>query len=99
MDPATNQKSLQHSSLILKKIGDLTTMKISMLPGSKPDILQLSGQVQHTLNSMCISGLLEGEAACMMESVTRFIDATEDLVCPVKSGLGVPVTKKGNDIP
>ena len=49
-------------------------------PGPKPDILQLSGQAQHTLKSTCITGILEAEAAYMMESVIRFIDATDDLV-------------------
>lgn len=45
-----------------------------------PDILQLSGQAQHTLQSTCITGILEAEAAYIMESVRRFIDVTDDLV-------------------
>jgi len=81
---ATKQRSIQRSSLIAKKVGDLTAMKVDMhsgpKPGPKPDILQLSGQAQHTLKSTCITGILEAEAAYMMESVIRFIDATDDLV-------------------
>jgi len=77
---AKNQKSVPYSSLIVKKIEDLTTMKVGMHPGTKPDILQLSGQAQRTLKSTCITGILEAEAAYMMESVKRFIDATDDLV-------------------
>lgn len=85
---ATKQRSIQRSSLIAKKVGDLTAMKVYMhpgpkrgpKPGSKPNILQLSGQAQHTLKSTCITGILEAEAAYMMESVIRFIDATDDLV-------------------
>jgi len=80
VDSATNQKSVPYSSLIVKKIEDLTTMKVGMHPGTKPDILQLSGQAQRTLKSTCITGILEAEAAYMMESVKRFIDATDDLV-------------------
>jgi hypothetical protein len=45
-----------------------------------PDILQLSGQAKHTLKSTCISGILGAEAAYIMESVRRSIDATDDLV-------------------
>jgi hypothetical protein len=45
-----------------------------------PDILQLSGQAQHTLKSTCITGILKAEAAYIMESVRRFIDAADDLV-------------------
>ncbi|MFH0757126.1 MAG: hypothetical protein V2B15_07565 [Bacteroidota bacterium] len=81
IDSATNQTGVQYSSLIVKKIGDLTTMKVSMHPGSKPDLLQLSGQAQHTLKSACINGLLKGEADYMIESVKRFIEATDNLLC------------------
>ncbi|RLD71592.1 MAG: hypothetical protein DRI98_04685, partial [Bacteroidetes bacterium] len=82
---AKKQNSIQHSSLIVKKVGDLTAMKVDMhpgpKPGPKPDILQLSGQAQHTLKSTSITGIMEAEAAYIMESVIRFIDATDDLVC------------------
>ena len=76
----TRQRSIQRSSLIAKKIGDLTAMKVEIHPGPMPDILQLSGQAQHILKSTCITGILEAEAAYIMESVRRFIDATDDLV-------------------
>jgi len=88
----TKPKSFQPSELIIKKIGNLTNMKINMYPGSnsdpnpgsepgiKPYILQLSGQAQHTLRSTCIAGVLEAEAAYIIESVSRFIDAIDNLV-------------------
>jgi len=76
----SGQRSIQHGSLIVKKVGDLTAMKTEIHPGPLPDILQLSGQAQHTLKSTCITGILKAEAAYIMESVRRFIDATDDLV-------------------
>ena len=79
MASGTRQRSIQRSSLIAKKVGDLTAMKAEIHPGPMPDILQLSGQAQHTLKSTCITGILEAEAAYIMESVRRFIDATDDL--------------------
>jgi hypothetical protein len=77
------QRSIQHSLLIAKKVGDLTAMKTEIHPGLMPDILQLSGQAQHALKSTCITGILEAEADYIMESVKRFIDATDDLVVQV----------------
>lgn len=71
--------SNQHSSLIAKKIKDLTAMKVEMHPGPEPDAIQLSGQAQHTLKSTSINGILKVEAAYMVESVRRFIDALENL--------------------
>ena len=55
-------------------------MKAEIHPDPLPDILQLTGQAQHTLKSTCITGILKAEAAYIMESVRRFIDATDDLV-------------------
>mgnify|MGYP006291440497 FL=1 len=78
IDSATKQKSVQYCSLIVKKISDLTAMNIDMLPGSETDILQLSGQSPHTLKSTCITAILESEAAYLVKSVQRFIDATGD---------------------
>jgi hypothetical protein len=80
MASGTRQRSIQHSSLITIKVGDLTAMKIEIHPGTMPDILQLSAQAQHTLKSTCITGILENEAAYIMESVRRFIDATDDRI-------------------
>jgi len=77
---AINQNSVRYSSSIKKKIKDLTTMKVVMDPGSKPDILRITGEAQHTLKSSCITGILEDEAAYIVLSVKRFIDATGDLV-------------------
>jgi len=83
MASGSRQRSIQRSSLIAKKVGDLTAMKAEIHPGPMPNILQLSGQAQHTLKSTCITGILEVEAAYIMESVRRFIDATDDLVVQV----------------
>ncbi len=80
IDYETKQKIIQRSSLIVKKVGDLTAMKVDMHPGPEPDILQLSGQAQQIFKSTCITGILEDEAAYMMESVRRFIDNTDDIV-------------------
>jgi hypothetical protein len=55
-------------------------MKAEINPDPLPDILQLSGQAQNTLKSTSITGILEVEAAYIMESVRRFIDVMEDLV-------------------
>ncbi len=80
MDSATNRKSVRHYTSIRKKVKDLTTMKIIMDPGSKPDGLQITGEAQHTLKSMCIAGIMEDEAAYIVTSVIKFIAATDDLV-------------------
>ena len=77
MASGTRQRSIHHSSWMVKKVGDLTAMKVDMHPGPMPDIIQLSGQAQHILKSTCITGILEAEAAYVMESVRRFIDATD----------------------
>jgi hypothetical protein len=64
----------------VKKVGDLTAMNTEIHPVPLPDILQLTGQTQHTLKSPCITGILKAEAAYIMESVRRFIDVTDNLV-------------------
>jgi hypothetical protein len=76
----TNQKSNQQSSLIVKKIKDLTAMKVDMHPGPVPDIIQLSGQAEHKIKSTNITGILKVEATYITEAVRRFIDALENLV-------------------
>ena len=75
----TKQISIQRSSLIVKKIEDLTAMQADMHPGPQPDILQLSGQAQHRLESTCVAGILKAEAAYVMKSVIGFIDAADGL--------------------
>jgi hypothetical protein len=79
------QRSIQRSSMIMNKVGDLTAMKVEIHPGPLPDFLLLSGRVQHTLKSTSITGILTAEAAYIMESVCRFIDATEDLAVQVSA--------------
>ena len=76
--PGEKQQSIQRYILVTKKVGELTAMKTDMHAGPQPDILQLSGQAQYALKSTCITGLLETESVYMMESVVRFIDATDD---------------------
>jgi hypothetical protein len=86
MDSGTRQRSIQLSSGIAKKVGDLTAMKVDIHPRHMPDILQLSGQPQHTLRSTRITGILEAEAVYIMKSVRRFINVTDDLAAQVKAG-------------
>lgn len=78
MVPGTKQQKIQRFSLITKKVGELTAMKTDMHTGSQPDILQFSGQALHTLNSFSITGLQGTESGYMMESVVKFIEATDD---------------------
>ena len=80
MASGTRQRSIQCSSMISKKVGDLTAVKTEIHPGPIPDIIQLSGQAQHKLKSTCITGILGAEAVYMVESVIKFIDATDDPV-------------------
>jgi len=83
----TKQISSQHSSLIAKKISDLTAMKIDVYAGPVPDIIQLYGLAQQTLKSTCFNGILETDSAYIKESVRRFINATNDLMVQDVSGL------------
>lgn len=88
----TKQKGVQHSSSIMRKVGDLTAMKIVLEQGfltgnkydpetaTKTNILHLSGLAHHTIRSTCITGILDDESAYIRESVVRFIEATDDQV-------------------
>jgi hypothetical protein len=80
MDSGTRQGSIQRSSLIIKKVGDLTAMQAEIHTSPRPDILQLSGKALHPLKSTCTTGILEAEAVYILESVRRFIEATDDVV-------------------
>jgi hypothetical protein len=80
IDSGIKQRSIHLSSLIVKKVGDLTAMKVDMHPGPMPDIFQLSGQAQRILKSPCITLILEAEVSYVMECVRRFIDATDIIV-------------------
>lgn len=83
---SSEQRGIQCPSLITKKVGDLSAMKIDMQPGPKSgpklNIIQLSGQAKRTLKSTCIRGILDSEVDYMMESILRFICATDDLLLP-----------------
>jgi len=76
----TRKESIQHSSFIIKKVEDLTAMRVKILHINRPEIIQLSTQAQHKLESTSINGILETEAAYILESITGFINATDDLV-------------------
>jgi hypothetical protein len=80
IDSTIIKKSVQHPSSIVNKIRDLTSIKVNILPGSEPGILHLSGQAQQTLQSTWINRILESELVYVMESVTRFIEVTDDFV-------------------
>ncbi len=84
----TKQKISKRSSFIIKKIEDLTAMKIDIYPGPVPQILRLTGQAQQTLVSPCLTGILEAEAAYLIEFVRRFIDSAEQVV--IREGLSSP---------
>jgi hypothetical protein len=73
-------ESIQHPSLIAKKVEDLTAMKVDVSHGSMPYTLQLSVQTQHILKSSCITGILKAEVAYIMEAVRNFIVAADHLV-------------------
>jgi len=77
---ATTKESNQHSSLILSKVEGLTGMRVKILHGNRPEIIQLSTQAKHKLESTCINGILEAEAGYVVDSITRFINATDDLI-------------------
>jgi hypothetical protein len=79
--PGADQQSDLCSTLISKKVGELSIMKADIHADHQSYILQLSGQAQYTLKSTCISGLQETEAAYMIKWVVRFINTTDDLVC------------------
>jgi hypothetical protein len=79
MASGTRQRSIQYSSMIAKKVGDLTAMKVEIQPGPLPEMLLLSARPQHTLKSTCISRILKNESAYIIESVRMFIDATDGL--------------------
>lgn len=76
----TSQKGIQRYLLIAQKAGELTAMKVVLYPGPVTDILRLTGRAHYTLKSTCITRILEAEAAYLAKSVTRFIDATDDLL-------------------
>jgi hypothetical protein len=80
MTSGIRQRIIQRSSLFAKKVGDLTVMKTEIYPDPMPDILQLSALAQQTLKSVCITGSLEEEAAYIVKSVRRFVNASEDMV-------------------
>jgi hypothetical protein len=76
----TIQTSVQRNSLIAQKAEELTAMKVDLYPGPVTDILRLTGMARYALKSTCITRILEAEAAYLTESVTRFIDALDDLL-------------------
>ncbi|MFO7671328.1 MAG: hypothetical protein R6W31_16840 [Bacteroidales bacterium] len=80
MVSGTCQKSIQRYSWIAQKAGDLTAMKVDIYPGPLTDILRLTGRAHYLLKSTCITRILEAEADYMIESVIRFINATDDLL-------------------
>ena len=77
--PATRQKNNWRNSFIMNSLKDTAGMEVYMRPGLKPDTIQLSGQAQVAIRSTCMATLLEGEASYIMESVIRFIYATDGL--------------------
>lgn len=78
--PGTKLVSVQDSIFIGDKIRDLTSMKVVTQPGPLHGNLQLTGQAPHILQSNCITAILANEQTYLIESVIRFVDATDNLV-------------------
>lgn len=74
------QQNTQSISLIVQKIEALSSMEVDILPGSVPDNLLLLAQTKQNLNSKCVTGILEEEEAYLIESVSTFIDAADNLL-------------------
>ena len=72
-------KSIRQPSLIAKKIADLCAMKIELHPDDVTDNIKLSGYTHRKVKSTSLSEVLKSEIPYMVESVIRFIDASEDL--------------------
>jgi hypothetical protein len=73
-------KSKRHSSKIALKVENLTSMKTQVNPSSGPGILQLCSQAENKLESTCMNGIIQSEAAYIVESIKSFINATDYLV-------------------
>jgi hypothetical protein len=80
IDLGSNQKNMLSSTLLRKKIEDLSTIKIQMNTTPMSGTLELFGKAQRTLKSTCMLGILEEDAAFIEESVKKFILATHNLV-------------------
>lgn len=80
IDSRSTQKGILSFTLLMKKIEDLSSMKIQMNSEPMSGILELNGKAQRKLKSTCIQGILEAEAAFIAESLKNFILATDDLV-------------------
>ena len=82
VDNETQQECSQSISMIAKKVGDLTHMKVAFYPGPEPDIIHLSGLAPMVLRSTSICSLLEDEVTYIIESVSLFVDNTDEMIVP-----------------
>lgn len=80
IDNRTNQKHIRSYSVLMKKIENLSSIKIQISSTPMSGALELSGKAQRKLKSTCIQGILEEEETFVAESVKKFIHATNDLV-------------------
>jgi hypothetical protein len=84
----TEQNAIQRLKLIAKKVEDITAVNIEMSLGtesrirtkSQSGILQLSGKSKKAIGSTCMNGILIDEAEFIIETVTRFVETTDDLL-------------------
>jgi hypothetical protein len=84
----TEQNAIQRLKLIAKKVEDITAVNIEMSLGteslirtkSQSGIQQLSGKAKKAIGSTCMSGILIDEAEFIIETVTRFVETTDDLL-------------------
>lgn len=73
--------ALSFFSSITGKISDLTNMTVGVQTGPWSDGILLTGRSRNKLQSTCITGIRQTEAAYLTEFVIRFIDATAEVEC------------------
>ena len=67
------------SSLIVKRIGDLSAMEVVIQPGPRDGMLKLSGQAKYALESSSFPRILGADEIYLMDSIAKFIHAADDL--------------------
>ncbi len=65
---------------IAHKISELTAMKVEVQSGLTPDFMQITGQAQIPLKSICVNQILESELPYIAESVQKYIVVSNALI-------------------
>ena len=79
MPPGSKQRTLKHLYTMSQKVSDLSAMKIQVHAGPAPDRITISGQAKRKLKSQSITKIIDVEERYIIESLLRFINATDDL--------------------